>query len=212
MHLMKTTKRRIILIFLGILAIIILSVIAYFYVALSGNPIVMWQQKQAVLRIYEDRYDEDFIVIRSDYDYKRGEYFYTLEPEDYPHFKFNTSVYESTQHDVYAELRAEDFIRQTVEEALKNSLDFQAATLNIHEQHTTSADTESDVLKRVLQNDYVISISMDVDQLDPGAVDAAAIDMGHKIDIALNATLGGLKLRVSAYDGTNYHFAEVDIR
>ena len=209
---MKTRKKRIILIVLGIIAIAILSVIAYFYVALSGNPIVMWQQKRAVLRIYEDRYDEDFNVIRSSYDYKRGEYFYTLEPEGYPHFKFNTTVNESTQHDVYAELRAEGFISQIVEEALKNRLDFQAATLNIHEQHTTSAATESDVLKRLRQNAYVISISMDVDQLNPEAVDAAAKEMGHKIDSALESTLGGLKLRVSVYDGTDYHFSEVDIR
>jgi len=214
---MKITKKRIILTILGITAIAFLSVAAYFYVALSGNPIVKWQEKQAVLRIYEDRYDEeDFKVIRSHYDYKRGEYFYTLEPEENPHLKFTTSVYESAEHDLYAELRAEDFIRQSVEDALNGLPDplvtSLTTTMNIHEQHTTSADAESDVLKRLRQNTYVISVSMDVDLLDTEAVDAATIEMGHKIDTALDTTVGGLNLRVSVYDGDNYHFSDVNIR
>jgi hypothetical protein len=209
---MKLTKKRIILVVLGILAIAILSVAAYLYLSLSGNPIVMWQQKLAVLRIYEDRYDEDFKVIRSNYDYKQHQYFYTLEPEANPGFKFTTSVDESRQRDLYAELRAEDFIRQIVEEALKNSLDPETSTMNIHEEYNTSGGTESDVLKRLGQNRYVISISIDVEPLDPEAVDAATIEMGHKIDSALDATLGGLKLRLSVYDGTNYHFGFADIR
>lgn len=210
---MKKSTKRILLIVLGIIAIALLSFISYFYVALSGNPIVKWQEKQTVLRIYEDRYDdEDFKVIRSNYDYKRGEYFYTLEPEENPHLKFTTSVYESTGHDLYAELRAENFIRQIVEDALNGTFDPLTTTMNIHEQHTTIADAESDVLKRLRQNTYVISVSMDVDLLDTEAVDAATIEMGHKIDTALDTTVGGLKLRVSVYDGDNYHFSDVNLR
>jgi flagellar basal body-associated protein FliL len=209
---MKLTKKRIILIILGVLAIVILSTVAYLYFSLSGNPIVMWQQKQAVLRIYEERYDENFKVIRSNYDYKQHKYFYTLEPEENSDFQFTTSVYESRQRDPYAELRAEDFIRQIVEEALTNSLNPQTTTMNIYEEYDAAGDTESDVLKRLGQNRYVISINIDVELLDSEEVDAATIEMGHKIDSALDTSLGGLKLRVSVYDGTNYHFGFVDIR
>lgn len=213
---MKKTTKRTILIVLGIIAIAILSFISYFYVALSGNPIVKWQKKQAVLRIYEERYEENFKVVRSHYDYKRREYSYTLEPEENPQFKFNTSVYESTQRDLYAELRAEDFIRQTVDDALKNSLDplvtSLTSSMNIYEDNNTIDGTESDVLNRLRENHYVIRVSMDVDLLDTAAVDAAAIDMGREIDRALDTTVGSLKLSISVYDGTNYHFSDVDIR
>ncbi len=210
--LMKITKKRILLAVLGIIVITILSFITYFYVALSGNPIVKWQKKQVILRIYEDRYEEDFKVIRSHYDYKRGDYFYTLEPVENPQLKFNTSVYESTQRDLYAELRAEDVIRQAVEDALNGLLDPQSSTMNIYEEHNTLGGTETDVHKRLRENHYVISISRDVDLLDPGAVDAATMDMGQRIDTALGAAVGGLTLRVSVYDGDNYHFSDVDIR
>jgi hypothetical protein len=209
---MKLTKKSIILIILGALSIAILLIVAYLYFSLSGNPIVMWQQKQAVLHIYEDRYDEDFKVIRSNYDYKQHKYYYTLEPEENSDFQFTTSVYESRQRDLYAELRAEDFIRQIVEEALTNILNPQTTTMSIHEEYDAAEGTESDLLKRLSQNRYVISISIDVDLLDSEVVDAATIEMGHKIDSALDTSLGGLKLRVSVYDGTNYHYSFVDIR
>jgi hypothetical protein len=195
-----------------ILAIAFMTVVSYLYISFSGNPIVMWHQKQAVLRIYKDRYYEDFKVIGSNYDYKQQKYFYTLEPEENPGFIFTTSVYESRQNDLYAKLRAEDFIRQIVEESLKNSLNPHNTTMRVHEEYDAAGGTETDVLKRLGQNRYVISISIDVEVLDPEAVGAATIEMGHKIDRTLDTTLGGLKLRVSVYDGTNYHFGFADIR
>ncbi len=209
---MKLTKINIILTVLGILVIAIVSVAAYFYVSLSGNPLVMWQQKKAVLRIYEERYEEEFRVTRSHYDYKRYEYSYTLEPAENPGFIFTTSVSEARQRDLYAKLRAEDFIRKNIEEALKDNLDPDVSSINIHEEFDAVNTTESDVLKRLGQNNYVISISMDTDLLTPDALEAAAIEMGRYIDSALNIPLGSLKLRLSVYDGASYQFSFIDIR
>ena len=209
---MKKSKKRIILVFLGVLIIIILSLALTFYFSLMGNPFVMWQQKQEVLNIYNNRYTEGFRVIDSHYDYKRGEYFYTLEPIKNPDFKFSTSVFESTHHDVYAELRAESFIRHKVEHALDDYFDPRTTSLNVHEQYGTQGNTESDVLTRLRQKEYVLSVSIDVDQLDPEAIDDTTFELGHTIDNLMDSPIGSLKLRVMAYDGTNYHFSEADIR
>lgn len=209
---MRKSNKRILLIFLGVLIIIMLSFALTFYFSFVGNPFVMWQQKQEVLKIYDSRYSEGFRVIDSHYDYKRGEYFYTLEPKGNPDFKFRTSVFESADHDVYAELRAESFIRNKVKNALDDYFNPHTTSLNVHEQYDTPGSTESDVFVRLSQKGYVLSVGTDVDLLDPEAIDTATVALGHAIDNLMDSPIGSLKLRVGAYDGTNYHFFEVDIR
>lgn len=172
----------------------------------------MWQEKQKVLNIYENRYTKSFRVIDSHYDYKRGEYFYTLEPKDNPDFKFRTSVFESAHHDVYAELRAESVIRHKVEHALDDYFDPRATSLNVHEQYGTQGNTESDVMTRLSQKEYVLNVTVDVDLLDPEVIDDATFELGQWIDSLMDLPIGSLKLRVMAYDGTNYHFSAIDIR
>ncbi len=70
--------------FFILIVVIFLSIVAYFYIALMGNPFVIWQQKRAVVKIYEDRYQEPFDVMDSNYDYKRNEYAVVISPKSNP--------------------------------------------------------------------------------------------------------------------------------
>lgn len=209
---MKKFRKQIILVFMGVLILVMLSLTLSFYFSLMGNPFVMWQEKQKVLNIYESRYTDGFRVIDSQYDYKRGEYFYTLEAKDNPDFKFRTSVFESSHHDVYGELRAESLIRHKVEPALDDYFDPRTTSLNVHEQYGTQGNTESDVMTRLSQKEYVLSVSVDVDLLVPKAIDDTTFELGKAIDKLMDLHIHRLKLRVAAYDGSNYHFSEVEIR
>ena len=75
---MKKRTRRIIFGIISLVVLAILVMVLYFYIAFSGNPIEQFSQQRAIITDYEARYDEDFKIISSSYDYKRNEFTYTI--------------------------------------------------------------------------------------------------------------------------------------
>lgn len=206
---MKKRSKTIVLGILGLLALIFLSFVLYFYFALSGNPIQQWQERRAIIKFFEGRHDEDFSVVRTDYDYKRSEFEFTLVSKAHPDLEFRTTLNETTRVDKYAERRSEDFLYVTIGEALGSDYEPLAYHVNVHEDYTSPGPLEPDLYKRLSQNDYTIDFSWDASAIDGENVDQILEEMAQKIAHRLTAPVGSMKLRVSVYDGTNYYFSEV---
>ena len=206
---MKKRGKTIVLGILGLLALALLSFVINFYIALSGNPIHQWQERREIIKFFESRHDEDFSVVRSDYDYKRSEFEFTLISNAHPDLEFRTTLNETTRVDKYAELRSEDFLYATIGKALGSDYDHLAYHVNVHEDLFSPGLLESDLNKRLSQNDYTIDFSWDTDAIDEGHADQILEEMAQKIAHRLTVPVGSMKLRVSIYDGTNYYFSEV---
>ena len=202
----KWTLRLLILI-----VIIILSIVAYFYIALSGNPFVMWQQQRAVVKIYEDRYQEPFDVTDSNYDYKRGEYTVVIAPKSNPEYEFRTTLYEASQIDLYAKLRTITYLREQVILALGSDYSDFEYTFNVFEDYRSTSLMETDMMKRLSQNMYTISFSFDVESIDEEELNLIFMDIHTKIEETLDVPLGEMTLRFGAYDGTDYHHFEISL-
>ena len=92
----------------GIISLVVLAILVmvlYFYIAFSGNPIERFSQQRAIITDYEARYDEDFKIISSSYDYKRNEFSYTISSKNHPEIIFTTTLDEAGRIDKYAAAR-----------------------------------------------------------------------------------------------------------
>lgn len=206
---MKKRGKTIVLGILGLLALVLLSFVLYFYFALSGNPLHRWQERREIIKFFENRHDEDFSVVRTDYDYKRSEFEFTLISKAHPDLEFRTTLNETSRVDKYAELRSEDFLYATISKALGSDYDHLAYHVNVYEDLFSLGLLEPDLYKRLSQNEYTIDFSWDAAAIDEGNVNQILEEMAQKIAHRLTAPVGSLKLRVSVYDGTNYYFSEV---
>jgi len=155
------------------------------------------------------RYIEDFSVVRSDYDYKRSEFEFTLISKAHPDLEFRTTLNETTRVDKYAERQSKDFLYATIGNALGSDYDHLAYRVNVYEDLFSPGLLELDLNKRLSQNDYTIDFSWDAAAIDEGHVDQFLEEIAQKIAHKMTAPVGSLKLRVSVYDGTNYYFSEV---
>jgi len=206
---MKKRGKTIVLGILGLLALLLLSFVLYFYFALSGNPIHQWQERREIIKFFENRHDQDFSVVRSDYDYKRSEFEFTLISKAHPDLEFRTTLNETTRFDKYAERRSEDFLYATIGKALGFDYDHLAYHVNVYEDLFSPGLLEPDLNKRLSQNEYTIDFSWDAAAIDEENVDQILEEIAQKIAHRLTAPVGSLKFRVSVYDGTNYYFSEV---
>ena len=102
---MKKRTRRIIFGIISLVVLAILVMVLYFYIAFSGNPIERFSQQRAIITDYEARYDEDFKIISSSYDYKRNEFSYTISSKNHPEIIFTTTLDEAGRIDKYAAAR-----------------------------------------------------------------------------------------------------------
>jgi hypothetical protein len=165
---MKKRGKTIVLGILGLLALVLLSFVLYFYIALSGNPIHQWQERREIIKFFESRYDEDFSVVRADYDYKRSEFEFTLISKAHPDLEFRTTLNETTRVDKYAERRSEDFLYATIGKALGSDYDHLTYHVNVYEDLFSTGLLEPDLNKRLSQNEYTIDFSWDAAAIDEG--------------------------------------------
>lgn len=202
---MKKNWKKWILRLLILIVIIILSILVYFYIALMGNPFVMWQQQKAIVKIYEDRYEEPFEVIDKIYDYKRKEYEVEIAPKSNPEYKFDTTLYESRQIDLYGKLRSITYLRELILLALGSDYSDFEYSFNVSEDYQSPGVMEIDMMKRLSLNMYTIDFSFDVSIIDVDELNSMFKEIYTKIDEIIDVPIGELTLRFGAYDGTNYH-------
>lgn len=207
---MQTRTKRVILGFAGLLLLAVLSFFLYFYIQLRGSPLAERRERNEVVAHFESKYGEDFRVVRSFYDYKRNEYFFDLEPASQPDYRFGTSLNELKRQDDYAAVRA---IQQIRGAAIAAGLDRGSADkleydLRFYEDCRDGGCLEGDVGERLRLNRYVVTITWDVATLDRAAIDREAAAMAAKITPLIDFPVGELELRVSVYDGADYHFAD----
>jgi hypothetical protein len=207
----KKNWKKWILGFIILIVVLFLSVVAYFYVALSGNPFVMWQQQRAVVKVYENRYHEPFDVIGSNYDYKRGEYEIELSPKSNPEYEFRTTLYEASQIDLYGKMRSIAYLRELIVGAIGSDYADEKYTFNVSEDYRSPGVLETDMMKRLSQNMYTVSFSFDVPSIDTDEMDAMFMEIHDKIFKAIDVPIEEMTLRFSAYDGTNYHHFETTL-
>jgi len=206
---MKKRGKTIVLGILGLLALVLLSFVINFYIALSGNPIHQWQERREIIKFFESRYNEDFSVVRTNYGYKRKEFEFTLISKLHPDLEFRTTLNETTRVDKYAERRSEDFLYATIGKALGSDYDHLTYHVNVYEDLFSQGLLEPDLNKRLSQNDYTIDFSWDATAIDEGQVDQILEEIAQKIAHKLTTPVGSMKLRVSVFDGTDYYFSEV---
>lgn len=206
---MKTNLKKWLLGIIILIAVAFLSLVGYFYFALTGNPFVMWSQQREVLKIYEERYQEAFEITDSNYDYKRKEYEIELTPKQDPEISFETTVYEAKQIDKYGRLRAINYFREQITEALGLDYSDLEYTFNIFEDYDSVGIMETDLMTRLSLNKYTVDFSFDVTSIDEDELDALFQEIHSKILKSLELSLDHTTFRFGAYDGTNYYHAEL---
>ncbi len=182
-----------------------------YYFALSGNPIAGWREERAVRSFYEGRYHMSFDVLKSNYDYKRGEFSFDLTPEKNPEHHFTTTLYETNHRDVYGETRATAYLRRQIADTLTMDDSVEAFRFHVSENYDSPAPMETDLMKRLGQNQYTISFSFDVAHLGSSALETLFDDVRGHVESAMDVPVGGLTLRLSAYDGTDYAHEEMTL-
>ncbi|WP_422485406.1 hypothetical protein [Gudongella sp. DL1XJH-153] len=202
---MKRNRKKVLLIVLGVITAIILSIVLYFYIALSGNPIEMWQKRSAVVNLFEDRYNQEFKVERSSYDYKRGEFDFVLYPENDPSLTFRSSLDQARYEDAYGEARSRRYIRNIITESLGADFDYLDYRMSVYEEYLAEDAFETDLVRRIQMNSYVIDFSWDVEKIDSDGIDAVFEDIANRIENALDISVGEIKIRIGVYDGVDYY-------
>lgn len=209
---MKKRTKRIIIGVLGFLVLTVLAFTLYFYMAFSGNPIERFSQQRAIIKVYETRYDEDFKIVSSNYDYKRREFSFRISAKSQPEIVFTSTLDEADRIDRYAAARSIDYIRTVISEAFGKDFDDLEYRVNVFEEYNSPGILEPDVTTRLSQNYYVVDLSWDPPLLDSLQVDAIFKDMTQRISERLDTTIGGLKIRAGVYDGKDYYITEVELR
>jgi len=206
---MKKQTKKLLLMIIASFLLVILSFAVNFYIQLSGNPIEGRKEKRALLRLYEEKYGEDFKVTYTSYDYKRNEFSFTMHPESDPESSFRTTLYEAERNDAYGELRARRFLSDLVMEALGSDYDYLDYKINAFEEYDSPDLLEGDLNKRLAMNHYKIDFSWDVEKTDPVEIDRVFIDMVERIEEKLTFPVGGIVIRVGVFDGEDYHHNQV---
>jgi len=206
---MKGKTKRVILIILGILVLMVLAVVLYFYMAFSGNPIERFQERRAVVEFYESRYEEDFEVLRSSYDYKRGEFSFRLAPKNRDNLVFTTTLGETRSVDRYGQLQATNYLETVIRESLEENpgdIDYQ---LYVYEEYTSPGILETDLQQRLRLNSYTVSIAWDTETIEEKEVDAfLETTAEHTMEI-LDISVGRIRFRANVFDGEDYYFSDV---
>lgn len=197
--------------FFILILIIVLSISAYFYIGFAGNPFVMWSQQRAVLKIYEARYPESFIVTNTNYDYKRNEYEVKLSPKQNPEVEFTTTLDEAKRIDLYGRIRSINYLRAEINEVLgSNYSDFEY-TFNVFEDYNSPGVMETDLKKRLSLNWYTVDFSFDVPVIKKDELDDLFTEIHAKISKIIVGPIGKMDLRFGAYDGKDYYHFELSL-
>lgn len=209
---MKKRSKRIIIGVIGFLLLTVLAFALYFYMTFSGNIIERFSQQRAIIKVYEARYDEDFKIVSSSYDYKRKEFSFRISSQSQPEIIFTSTLDEADRIDRYAAARCTDYFRKVISESFGNDFDDLQYKVNIFEEYNSPDLLERDMTTRLSQNQYVVDLSWDPPVLDTLQVDTIFNDMTQRISARLDTSIGGLKIRAGVYDGKNYYITEVDLR
>lgn len=183
----------------------------YFYVKLSGNPFDGFHEQKEVIKIYENKYAEDFIKISSSYDYKRSEFSFEISPKSNPEIIFTTTLAETTQIDRYAQTRALEYLYKIISDSLGTDFDHLKYRFNIFEEYDSPGILERDLTTRLSLNHYIADFSWDTPLLDPSEADVVFSKIARRIEDHLVTPMGELKIRAGVYDGKNYHYTEIDL-
>lgn len=208
---MKKQSKRILLGTLGLISIVIIAFVLYFYIGFSGNPFVGYQQQRAVIRIYENKYGEDFTKISSSYDYKRDEFSFRLSSKSHPEIIFETTLNEAERIDRYAQSRSIEYLKKVISDSLGNDFDHLQYRVNVYEEYASPGIMEQDPINRLSQNKYVVDFSWDTTLLDSKQVDVTFSKMAQRIADRLDTPVGGLKIRAGVWDSKDYYYVELDL-
>jgi hypothetical protein len=94
-------------IILSIVLLILAIPVGFIFNAFSGNPISKYKARKEVLSYYHQKYQTDFVVYRSEYNFKIPDYYFEIGPRNNREIRFNTSRYDLTYRDAYAAALAE---------------------------------------------------------------------------------------------------------
>ena len=205
---MKLTTKRIGLGILGIFLSLALAASLYFYIAFSGNPIERWQAKAAVRTFYEDRYSEEFKVLRWDYDWKRHEFEFVLSPAGQPDMEFTATLEETSRIDNYGGARSREYFYTVIDEALGSEFDYLNYRVNVHESYDSPGSMETNLARRLSQNEYVIDFTWDTEKINEPEIDVVLESVAKRIAGRLDRPVDSLIIRASVYDGTNWYLPE----
>lgn len=205
---MKPTTKRIVLGILGILISLALAAAIYGYFTFSGNPIERWQAKAAVRKFYEDRYPEEFKVLSWDYDWKRHEFEFVLSPAGQPALEFTATLEATSRLDNYGGARSREYFYTVIDEALGTEFEYLNYRVNVYESYDSPGRLETDLDRRLSQNEYVLDFTWDTVKIMEAEIDAVLESVAKRIAGRLDPPVGSLIIRASVYDGTNWYWPE----
>lgn len=118
-----------------IVSIAIIFVIGYFLNAFFGNPISKRIAEKEVLTYFEEKYNKDFKVYSSSYNFLIPDYNIKLGPSDDKEAVFETSRYELTMFDAYGAYLATEELKSKFLEILVKEFPKIKFTVQAEEQH-----------------------------------------------------------------------------
>ena len=205
---MKGTTKRIVLGILGLFLSLALAAALYFYLVFSGNPIERWQAKAAVRKFYEDRYPEEFKVLSWDYDWKRHEFEFVLSPAGQPALEFTATLEATSRLDNYGGARSREYFYTVIDEALGTEFEYLNYRVNVYESYDSPGRMETDLARRLSQNEYVLDFMWDTEKIKEAEIDAVLEAVAKRIEGRLDPPVGSLIIRASVYGGTNWYLPD----
>lgn len=205
---MKGTTKRIVLGILGLFLSLALAAALYFYLVFSGNPIERWQAKAAVRKFYEDRYPEEFKVLYWDYDWKRHEFEFVLSPAGKPALEFTATSEATSRSDNYGGARSREYLYTVIDEALGTEFEYLNYRVNVYESYDSPGRMETDLARRLSENEYVLDFTWDTVKIKEAEIDAVLEAVAKRIEGRLDPPVGSLIIRASVYGGTNWYLPD----
>jgi hypothetical protein len=118
-----------------IVSFIIIIVIGYFLNAFFGNPISKRMAEKEVLTYFEEKYNKDFRVYSSSYNFLIPDYNIKLGPSDDKEAVFDTSRYELSMYDAYGAYLASEKLTSKLQEILVKEYPEIKFKVQAEEQH-----------------------------------------------------------------------------
>jgi hypothetical protein len=122
-------------IIITILLIVIIVVIGFVLNVLFGNPISKSIAEREVLTYFEDKYNKDFKIYSSTYNFLIPDYNIKMGPSDDPETVFETSRYELTRYDSYGAYLASEELKSKLLKIIAKKDPEIKFTVQVEEEH-----------------------------------------------------------------------------
>ncbi|MGG3466075.1 hypothetical protein ABES02_00600 [Neobacillus pocheonensis] len=181
-------------IIIAIILIAIIVIIGYFLNGLFGNPISKSIAEKEVLTYFEEKYNKDFQVYSSNYNFLIPDYNIKMGPSDDQEVVFETSRYELKRFDSYGAYLAQEELKSRMLEIIAKDYPEIKFTLQVEEQHDIDvagvefAFFASNPQIRLEKNYFSTNISW----VDTGLSNDETIMLMDEIALKINNELKGI--------------------